>query len=417
MSLSSSDIYSEISNQIKNNSENFNKDYHNLLSDYINKQNKTSEIHKTPDGDGKIITPDPVCVFKTFDLKGEKIFVNILSHKEVSAPKEENILEMNNEFGIRVPMSLSEKVEDFDNSGGICTVYDVIFNTKVTDQAMKDPELMRFILTLICERVNQRFNHKLDINQFKYMKKFKYKGKSVRSQMIKIVSKKVEEVINRPNQELLQIDSGISNSSIAPQIIKEQIPDWSIFSSIVEYEFDMETLNEEEKLIKIMNTSIKNIYNKKIYENNFSYLKINQIGLANEIVKIDNNYDLSDYIKIHSYNSYSCNYFLCKWRFLIIKVSFPLLSKSFALKINIKNNILHIKAKKLYNLKLNLYWMNETLIEKAYFLVKTRELFIFINPPIENQNLKSDNNQYNQNIAEGIKLEDIDNTYLYDLVI
>lgn len=105
-----------IFNQIKNNNEKFMEDYKDVMQDYFLKmQNQKKDPNQIDEEGGKIILPNPYCCIKTRDKKGQKIFINITSHEAVDMPKEENILEMDNQYGVRVPLSLSDKSEDFDN--------------------------------------------------------------------------------------------------------------------------------------------------------------------------------------------------------------------------------------------------------------------------------------------------------------
>jgi hypothetical protein len=106
-----------IYNELKNNNEKFMEDYQSMMKDYYLKLQNTNKLNpsEVDEEGGKIITPEPYCCIKTKDNKGDKIFINILGHEAIDMPKEENILEMENQFGIRLPLSLSDKVEDFDN--------------------------------------------------------------------------------------------------------------------------------------------------------------------------------------------------------------------------------------------------------------------------------------------------------------
>ena len=100
-----------------------------------------------------------------------------MSSEEVAAPAEEHILEMNNEHGIRVPMSVSERFEDFDNKGNICQVYDCIFNPFVLQKTENDPSLLRFIVELIAARIKERFKQSIKVDGCIKMRNMLYKGK------------------------------------------------------------------------------------------------------------------------------------------------------------------------------------------------------------------------------------------------
>jgi hypothetical protein len=115
----------KIMNDLKNNNENFSAEYSELMKEYYQKMMNNNNnnpagnqnipgINQPDEEGGLIIVPKPFCCVKTFDKTNQKIFINILSHEKIESPKEQHILEANNQFGVRVPMSLSEKMEDFD---------------------------------------------------------------------------------------------------------------------------------------------------------------------------------------------------------------------------------------------------------------------------------------------------------------
>jgi len=111
----------EILKQIQSKNENFSSEYSELMKEYyqkmmtqpMDKQNIPG-INQPDEEGGLIIVPKPYCCVKTFDKHSQKVFINLTSHEKIDAPKEENLLEVDHQFGVRVPMSLSEKTEDFD---------------------------------------------------------------------------------------------------------------------------------------------------------------------------------------------------------------------------------------------------------------------------------------------------------------
>lgn len=64
-----------------------------------------------------VILPDKGFVIKLFDKKsGEKIFVNILKHSAVDHPEEKVLVDLENQAGLRIPMSMGRVREDNDKS-------------------------------------------------------------------------------------------------------------------------------------------------------------------------------------------------------------------------------------------------------------------------------------------------------------
>ncbi len=111
----------EILKELKEKNENFSSEYSELMKEYYNKMTTQPNsgqnipgINQPDEEGGMIIIPKPYCCVKTLDKDNQKVFINLTSHEKIDAPKEENILEVDHQYGVRVPMSLSEKTEDFD---------------------------------------------------------------------------------------------------------------------------------------------------------------------------------------------------------------------------------------------------------------------------------------------------------------
>lgn len=370
----------DFSSELKEKTEKFNENYEKLISEYLTKQGNAKPQQQNQDG--RLVVPEAVCVFKTFDTQGGKIFINMCSHKDINAPKEENILEMDNQYGVRIPMSLSEKAEDFDNSGKPCAVYDVIFNPKVTDQGMKDPEVMKFALTVVCERIMQRFNHRIDFSQFRIMKNIKYKGKSVRSQMVRIVKKHIEEVIKPQNV------NSFSDNALTPEVYKEQVPDWKIFMNL--------SANKSLRIEELIHL-IESKGDFKITAKHFSNFGIPSLG-----IEADDTEDLG----IIPYTTYGVNSKSCSE--VIIQISLPLLAKGFGIKLRIVDkHKLTMYLPKLYVLNLNLYHLPSAfIVTNAYFNKTSRSLYVFLKNTSKSLDLSVPN-------KESININE---DYLFELV-
>jgi hypothetical protein len=110
----------DLVSSLKNSNDKFSEDYVSLMKEYYTKLQQSGDAGKLnlnqPDAEGgMLIIPNHYCCIKTTDTNGQKVFINITSHDKIEAPKEEHILEMENQFGVRLPLSLSDKYEDFDN--------------------------------------------------------------------------------------------------------------------------------------------------------------------------------------------------------------------------------------------------------------------------------------------------------------
>lgn len=72
------------------------------------------------------------------------------------------LLDSEDPFSFRVPMSLGEPHAEIDKSGNGCTVYDIVVNTKFLDK-MKDSEVFKaFFLTVSMEGIEDKFKTNID---------------------------------------------------------------------------------------------------------------------------------------------------------------------------------------------------------------------------------------------------------------
>ena len=66
---------------------------------------------------GLVIKPDQGLVLKLFDKhSGEKIFVNVVKHPAVDHPEEQQLVDLDNQSGLMIPMSVGRVREDRDKS-------------------------------------------------------------------------------------------------------------------------------------------------------------------------------------------------------------------------------------------------------------------------------------------------------------
>lgn len=96
-----------------------------------------------------MIEPTPHFVLKAFDQNGEKVFFNVTAHSVVDAPEEKQLIDYNNEVGIRVPMSVGSIKEDHDVKGDTCKVIDLVINPTVATNLTQDDNLKTFFCQLV----------------------------------------------------------------------------------------------------------------------------------------------------------------------------------------------------------------------------------------------------------------------------
>lgn len=144
--------------------------------------------------------PDKGIVLKFFDRhSGEKIFVNVVKHPGVDHPEEKLLVDMDNQAGLRIPMSMGRVREDSDKSnfwnlfleGTPCKVIDVVMNDRIIETAEKNSDIFFFMAQIISNYLLEK--HKIavvedskNINYTDVVKvNMKYKGTTVEIQRIR----------------------------------------------------------------------------------------------------------------------------------------------------------------------------------------------------------------------------------------
>ena len=420
-------------NELKQKNKDFSEEYINMMKQYYQKlMNNPAELQNTlnnlkngqngidPEG-GITITPEPYCCVKVQDETGQKIFLNLCGSDKVDPPKEQHILEMNNQEGIRIPLSLSEKYEDFDVHGTACEVYDIIMNPSTLQKTENQPLVMGFILNLIASRLKERFKKVILIDKYVRLKNLKYKGKTVRSQRIRARKVKIDEIIDNSNEKEKNLkknpgeggvgtDQGMgSRTNIANEINKEvnekgKTPNWNFVIINVEKTSDINGA-----LFKQIESEAKN----KILNNNGN---INFDMLVNEeknkLFKYFNGFNASPKYGIG----------------ILLLIEMELLVKSSGIRLNLSDESLTMYVPKLYSLEMNLPYKVNSKSANSFFNMESRILYIYLpfyekdiedfkileeNERIKNEKEKKEGQIGSSDIGEKIKLNE---DYLYDVI-
>ena len=420
-------------NELKQKNKDFSEEYINMMKQYYQKlMNNPAELQNTlnnlkngqngidPEG-GITITPEPYCCVKVQDETGQKIFLNLCGSDKVDPPKEQHILEMNNQEGIRIPLSLSEKYEDFDVHGTACEVYDIIMNPSILQKTENQPLVMGFILNLIASRLKERFKKVILIDKYVRLKNLKYKGKTVRSQRIRARKVKIDEIIDNSNEKEKNLkknqgeggvgtDQGMgSRTNIANEINKEvnekgKTPNWNFVIINVEKTSDINGA-----LFKQIESEAKN----KILNNNGN---INFDMLVNEeknkLFKYFNGFNASPKYGIG----------------ILLLIEMELLVKSSGIRLNLSDESLTMYVPKLYSLEMNLPYKVNSKSANSFFNLESRILYIYLpfyekdiedfkileeNERIKNEKEKKEGQIGSSDIGEKIKLNE---DYLYDVI-
>ena len=417
-------------NELKQKNKDFSEEYINMMKQYYQKlMNNPAELQNTLnnlksgqsgiDAEGGItITPEPYCCVKVQDETGQKIFLNLCGSDQVDPPKEQHILEMNNQEGIRIPLSLSEKYEDFDVHGTACEVYDIIMNPTTLQKTESQPLVMGFILNLIASRLKERFKKVIIIDKYVRLKNLKYKGKTVRSQRIRARKVKIDEIIDNSNEKEKNLNGNNNmgngtnigdRTNIANEINKEvnekgKTPNWNFI------------------IIKAEKTSDINGALFKEIENEAKSKILNNNGNVNFDMLVNDKKDkLFEYF--NGFNA-SPKYGIG----ILLLIEMELLVKSSGIRLNLSDESLTMYVPKLYSLEMNLPYKINSKNSNAFFNLDSRILYIYLpfyekdiedfrileeSERIKSEKEKNEAEDGVHDISEKIKLNEY---YLYDVI-
>ena len=415
-------------NELKMKNNQFSEEYVNMMKQYYQKlMNNPAELQNTInnlknaqngiDAEGGItIVPDPYCCVKVQDETGQKIFLNLCGSDKIDPPKEQHILEMNNQEGIRIPLSLSEKHEDFDVHGTACEVYDIIMNPTTLKKTENQPMIMGFILSLIANRLKERFKKVIIIDKYVRLKNLKYKGKTVRSQRIRARKVKIDEIINDSNEkdkklkEKNEEENMNTNANIANEINKEinekgKTPNWNFIIIKTDKTSDINGALFKE---------IESVAKSKILNNN---------GLVNFDMMVNEKKD-----KLYEYfNGFNAS---PKYGIgLLLLIEMELLVKSTGIRLNLSDESLTLYVSKLYSLEMNLPYKIDSKNSKSFFNLESRILYIYLpfyqkdiddfRAMEENERIKNEKEKKKENGENVIDIGDkinLNEDYLYDVI-
>ena len=414
-------------NELKMKNNQFSEEYVNMMKQYYQKlMNNPQELQNTinnlknaengidPEG-GITIVPDPYCCVKVQDETGQKIFLNLCGSDKIDPPKEQHILEMNNQEGIRIPLSLSEKHEDFDVHGTACEVYDIIMNPTTLQKTESQPMIMSFILSLIANRLKERFKKVILIDKYVRLKNLKYKGKTVRSQRIRARKVKIDEIINDSNDKDKKLkeknngDDVNTNTNIANEINKEvnekgKTPNWN---------FIIIKANKTSDINGALFKDIENIAKKSILNNN---------GLINfDMLVNEKKYKLYEFFNgFNATPKYGIG--------ILLLVEMELLVKSTGIRLNLSDESLTLYVNKLYSLEMNLPYKIDSKNAKSFFNLESRILYVYLpfyqkdiddfKKMEESERIKNEKENKNgaENIVDITEKINLNEDYLYDVI-
>lgn len=230
-------------------------------------------------------------------------------------------------------------------------VYDAIFNPRVIEQSDKDPTLFQFVVSIVIDRIFQRFKHELSTS-FTRMKNFTYKGKNIRPQRIKVrKGPKIEEVLKSDSGTNRDSDF-LNNRNLAKEINKQinensKTPSWN-FLIIKNAKID---ISEMKKILSIPNSYLNRRFSFREFESNEK----------NDLLFFDNSNANPKY----------------GFGFLYL-IELNLLAKSSGIHLNVSDDGFILTCGSIYKLLVSLPSRIEAEKTYSYFDLKNRFLYIFM---------------------------------------
>ncbi|KAK6640145.1 hypothetical protein RUM44_011831 [Polyplax serrata] len=180
----------------------------------------------------KYAQPKPGCCVKTRDDKRQKVFINLCQLDEIPEPKsitEDEVLELWQSEEVsdyRVPLSIQDPHDELDKSGKPTTVYDVAVNSKFYGTLQKSMIWQSFVLQVILEGIQDKYNVTLEKEEYVVLKNRKCLG-VLKPHRIKLkrdgdITTKclIEELPSTPkDKKLLSLVSEVSSSDKKPSSI------------------------------------------------------------------------------------------------------------------------------------------------------------------------------------------------------
>jgi len=178
--------------------EQYLQSYEQMLSEGLPTEHP--QLNQVDAEGGMLVAPTAGFVVKTRDNhSGMKVFLNITSNENIEAPHMQSLVEMDNQDGVRVPLSVGTPVEDSDKKNEPCVTYDLVANPETVAECQKTPAFRESVVNLCLAAVGQKY--KIELDQRYKLPKMAYKGNNGNPILQRIRKKntsKIEEVDSAP---------------------------------------------------------------------------------------------------------------------------------------------------------------------------------------------------------------------------
>lgn len=168
-----------IHSQLKIKSDN--DEFDDLLNAALSEREKQKERHS--ELPYKTVKPKPGFCVKTKNIiTSQKVFINVCHTDVIPAPVDISeseltcILESDEPSTFRIPLSLGEGHDELDKSKQPCLAFDVAINSTFFLKVEESLLFQTFLITLVCEGLEDKYNTELDKNGWNILKNKKCFG-------------------------------------------------------------------------------------------------------------------------------------------------------------------------------------------------------------------------------------------------
>ncbi|SOV16996.1 PIH1 domain-containing protein, putative [Plasmodium sp. gorilla clade G2] len=114
-------------------------------------------------------------VIKTYEKNGDKIYINICFSRFIPDFHVKTFPHLQNEEGLRIPISIGEEKKKQDRTEKTYGTYDVVLNSRVVSECLRNEKIKTVVSELVLEAVKNKY--KLDICTSLFLfSNHKYKG-------------------------------------------------------------------------------------------------------------------------------------------------------------------------------------------------------------------------------------------------
>ncbi|CAD2105506.1 PIH1 domain-containing protein, putative [Plasmodium vinckei lentum] len=196
------------------------------------------------------ITPQKGYVIKTYDKNGEKVYFNICSSNLISEFHFKKIPDLNNQEGLRIPLSIGDEKNKEDKKGNKYKTYDIVLNTKVVTQSKTDSHLKKIIAELVQAAIKNKYKTETCSNLY-FFPDHKYKGDYPEDQFIKDDQQHKFEIVEEgeKKEKNINTNNGCNNTN------KDEVIDIEKLLTVKQPQWDMWFVNKSvlEEKYKTMN--------------------------------------------------------------------------------------------------------------------------------------------------------------------